>query len=356
MNKPVKILFAGDIFIGEKDNLVIRDDIKRIIKDSNIVSCNFEGPIETKKAKPILKAGPNLKQRENASKQIIEQGFNLINLSNNHIMDYGNSALKNTLKKFSNQVCIGAGLNFKEAYDLKTITIKGLKIGFLSFSEWGFGVINPENENSSGFAWINHPKTNRIIGESKKKVDFLITQIHAGEENLYIPQPEWKKRYKEVINLGADLIIGHHPHVPQPVEIYKGKIIVYSLGNFYFKKFQGRKNYIIQIKILKNSVVDYKIYPIIQKKDEIKIISDEKLKGWINNYFIEKNEEEYEEEYNHIAQKRYEEVYKIYFNEKRLLRLIKNLIKIILLRKIQSKRLIMEHLKERESLFFNKKI
>jgi len=100
----------------------------------------------------------------------------------------------------------------------------------------GFGVINPENENSSGFAWINHPKSNKIVGESKKKVDFLIIQIHAGEEDLHLPQPEWRKRYKEIINLGADLIIGHHPHIPQPVEFYKGKMIVYSLGNFYFKK------------------------------------------------------------------------------------------------------------------------
>jgi len=352
MNKPVKILFVGDIFIGEKDNLIVMNDIKKVIESSDIVSCNFEGPIETKKTKPILKAGPNLQQREDSPEQIMKMGFNLINLANNHIMDYGGVALEKTLNKFKKQNLLGAGKDFNEAYKLKIIKANNLKIGFLSFSEWGFGVINPKNENSFGFAWINHPKTNRIIGESKKKVDFLIIQIHAGEEDLHLPQPEWRKRYKEIINLGADLIIGHHPHVPQPIEFYKGKMIAYSLGNFYFKKFQGRKNYIIQIKILKNRVIEYKIYPIVQKKEEIKIVPDKKLKGWIKNYFIEKNEEEYKKEYNHIAQKRYKEIYKIYFNEKKIIRLIKNLIKIILFRKIQSKKLIMEHLKKRESHYF----
>jgi len=137
--KPVKILFVGDVFIGEKDNLVIRDDIKRVIKDSNIVSCNFEGPIKTKKTKPILKAGPNLQQREDSPEQIIKMGFNLINLANNHIMDYGGIALEKTLNKFKKQNLLGAGKNFNEAYKLKIIKVNNLKIGFLSFSEWVWG-------------------------------------------------------------------------------------------------------------------------------------------------------------------------------------------------------------------------
>jgi poly-gamma-glutamate capsule biosynthesis protein CapA/YwtB (metallophosphatase superfamily) len=308
-----------------------------------------EAPIKTKGCKPLIKAGPNLYQSENAIDELSKNGFNLFNLANNHIMDYGDTALKNTLEKFNGVDYLGAGESFDEAYKMKIIKIKNKRIGFLSFSEWGFGVIS--KKKGPGFAWINHPETKRIIENSRKQTDFLIVQIHAGEEDINLPQPEWRKRYKEVIDLGADLIIGHHPHVPHPIELYKGKSIIYSLGNFYFKKFQGKLNYIFQanISLEGNNKIKTKIIPIIQKSDRVSIIKDERLNHWLKNYFKDNSSEEYSKEYNKIAKERYLSTYDIYFSEKKIIRLLKNSLKRILKKKVIPRSIIMEHLRKRES-------
>ena len=78
--------------------------------------------------------------------------------------------------------------------------------------------------------------------ESKKQVDSLVAIVHAGVEMVDVPLPEWRDRYREVIDLGCDAIITHHPHIVQGYEIYKGKPIAYSLGNFCFQKIEQMKN------------------------------------------------------------------------------------------------------------------
>lgn len=347
--KDVNLLFVGDTHISKKENIVLGDKIKELISSSDVVSCNFEGPIKKRKLKSLPKAGPNLCQDKYAIKKLKKLGFNFFNLSNNHIMDYGKTGLKDTINELDKEKLdyIGAG-DFSDAYSLKIKKIKGKKIGFLSFAEWGFGVI--EKEGEKGFSWINHSIVDNLIKESKKKVDFLIVQIHAGEEEIFLPQPEWREKYKEIVDLGADVIVGHHPHVPQPIEKYKKKLIVYSLGNFYFNKFQERSNYILKLKI--SNKIGYEIFPIIQKGNIVEIQENNNFIKHIKKYFSNNNQKKYNEGYKKVAKKRYDDVYKKYFNEKKIYRIIKNFIKTILRKKVDSQKLIKEHFKKRESHYY----
>ena len=343
-NNYMKCLFVGDIFLGKNDNFILDSKLKKLISESDLVSCNFEGPLDTKGANRIEKIGPILEQKENAVNELSVSGFNFFNLSNNHIMDYGKSALSKTIGNLNGKNYAGAGLSFEDAYKINISKINKIKIGVLSFCQWGYGVI--DKNNGIGFSWINHPKTNKIIKDSKKLVDFLIVQIHAGEEQINLPQPQWRKRYKEIIDLGADVIIGHHPHVPQPIEIYKNKIIAYSLGNFYFKNFQNKKNYIVLLNV--DRKINLEVFPVIQKENEIHLTEDEKFVYWIKNYFRE-NEVNYRKEYSSQARKIFNEEYKNYFWENKLIRLIKNLIKRILRMKVVTRELGMRHLRKIES-------
>lgn len=72
-----------------------------------------------------------------------------------------------------------------------------------------------EDESRSGYVWINHPLVNKRVIDIKSKVDILIMIVHAGAEDVPLPLPEWRSRYKKLCDLGADVIIRHHPHVPQ---------------------------------------------------------------------------------------------------------------------------------------------
>jgi poly-gamma-glutamate synthesis protein (capsule biosynthesis protein) len=110
---------------------------------------------------------------------------------------------------------VGAGQNFRKAYMLKTIEIKGFKVGFLAFCESEFGAYTNKESQKYGYAWINHDLVDEIIKRNRSKVDILILSSHAGVEEMPLPLPEWRSRYKELCDLGVDIIIGHHPHVPQ---------------------------------------------------------------------------------------------------------------------------------------------
>jgi poly-gamma-glutamate synthesis protein (capsule biosynthesis protein) len=109
----------------------------------------------------------------------------------------------------------------------------GVILGFLAFAENGYGAFCEENDEF-GFAWVNHEKVDDIVADAKIKCNVLIVQVHAGVEEINVPLPEWRKKYKKLVDLGAAAVVAHHPHVPQGWEIYNGAPIFYSLGNFFF--------------------------------------------------------------------------------------------------------------------------
>ncbi len=204
-----------------------------ILKDHAIRSCNFEAPVKGY-GQPIAKAGPHLAQHAGAPSLLEEAGFNVINLANNHIFDYGEPGLRHSLEAFRTAVCTGAGKTPQEAYALKRMQVGTVTVGLLSFCEAEFGALTLYHTEGAGYAWVNHPSVNELVKNAKQEVDVLLVQCHAGVEQIDLPLPEWRARYRELVQLGADAVIGCHPHVPQGWETYLGKPIFYSLGNFYF--------------------------------------------------------------------------------------------------------------------------
>jgi poly-gamma-glutamate synthesis protein (capsule biosynthesis protein) len=131
---------------------------------------------------------------------------------------------------------IGADLNEEAAFSPIIKDVKGVKIGFLAYTDLG-----PKGwratSSSPGMAWIQEsdfPKIQEDIFEAKKEVDILIVSLHAGTEYESLQNQSQEDFAKMAIDAGADLLIGHHPHVVQPYEQYENGWIFYSLGNFIF--------------------------------------------------------------------------------------------------------------------------
>jgi poly-gamma-glutamate synthesis protein (capsule biosynthesis protein) len=165
-------------------------------------------------------------------------GWNVVSLANNHAMDYGNEGLEHTMRSFKNAHLFGAG-SWEEAYKPLIFTASGgSKIGIIACSHREFGCLYDEysQKNCFGYAWICHPRIDKMIIETRNQVDALFIYAHAGVEELEQPLPEWRTLYKHFIDLGCDGVIASHPHIPMGSEIYKGKPIYYSLGNFCFQK------------------------------------------------------------------------------------------------------------------------
>ena len=231
----VQINFVGDFKCDNVANLKFDDSLKNCLSSSNLNVINFEAPIRTNKSGPIKKSGPHLFNDVLSPSILMKAGFGLFSLANNHVNDYGEDGIKETINSFPQKATCGAG-TWSQAYRPIIKNIGGYKIGFISVSHHEFGVLYDEayNLNEYGCAWMLHPAVDEIIIETKKEVDYLFILPHCGMEHEFFPMPEVKTLYRHWIRMGADGIMASHPHTPQPWEIYEGKPIVYSMGNFCF--------------------------------------------------------------------------------------------------------------------------
>ena len=283
-NSEISLFFVGDIMLGRGVEYMINKEgkgdfrfpfleIADELKKSDILFANLEGPISNKG----IKVGSIYSFRFNpkAIEGLIYADFNILSLANNHMLDYQRIALEDTMNllKENNIDYIGAGFNKKEAFSLKIKEIKDTEIGFLAYTNLG-----SENwkagEKNSGMAWINEDDIGKVtedIKKAKEKVDVLVISLHAGEEYKKNPTPFQISFAESCIENGADLVIGHHPHIIQEIKRYEDGWISYSLGNFIFD--QGFSEETMKSIILKVTIEDKKI----------KTVSFENIK--INEYF-----------------------------------------------------------------------
>ena len=163
-------------------------------------------------------------------------GVDMVALANNHVLDYGREGLEETLSYLARYEIqhAGAGLNEKSAYAPAIKEINGAKIAFLSFSMvvppgWQVGNDHPGVAVAYGLE-----KMLRAVKNAKDATDFVLVYMHWGIERQSTPSNIQQEIGRELVNAGADLVIGSHPHVLQGIEFYRGVPIFYSLGNFVF--------------------------------------------------------------------------------------------------------------------------
>ena len=188
-------------------------------------------------------------------------------LANNHMMDQDKEGCETSIRAFKEDtLIIGAG-DFKDAYNLRVVEKDGIKVGLLCLVHKEFGALGLDSKPSDyGTAWINHPLVNKTILNAKKECDLLIVLPHAGVEDVVVPLPEWRARYKEFIDMGADTVIASHPHTPQGWEEYNGKKIFYSLGNFFFQLFSNQhgenwyKGLIVEMDINEDMQLSFEVH------------------------------------------------------------------------------------------------
>ncbi|MEI6209308.1 MAG: CapA family protein [Desulfuromonadales bacterium] len=204
------------------------------LSTGDINLANLESPIATGGIECITKKF-RFRAEPEVAPAVRAAGFNLVTLANNHSMDFGAEALAETVQHLAAAGIgwIGAGSNLDEARTMALYTIKGKKIAFL-----GYSLTRP----TEFFAGLKRPGTapgyeklvEEDIANARGQADYIIVSFHWGTEGTGAVQPIQRKMAHKAIDAGADVIIGHHPHVLQGIERYKSGIIFYSLGNFTF--------------------------------------------------------------------------------------------------------------------------
>lgn len=237
----MKLIFTGDLnFRGyrqltEAQCSDMLGDVLPYVRDADFRIVNLETPLaDEKHHTPIYKSGPNLISAPENVIFLHALGADAVTLANNHTGDFGERAVLETMQVLrSNGIRFcGAGENTDGAYQACRLEKDGLTVSLLSVCENEFGTAT---ETAAGSAGYQPRMLLRRIREEKQISDAVIVVFHGGNEHNPLPSPDTQERYRLICDMGADAVVAGHTHCPQGYEIYDGKPIVYSMGNFLFR-------------------------------------------------------------------------------------------------------------------------
>lgn len=221
-------------------------------KDSDITFANLESP-EIKNCQPTNQ-GMIFCGDEKNIQGLKFAGIDVVSLANNHAGNYGEEGVKETINHLTAAGIDSTGTIFS---NLVIKDIRGIKFAFLGF--------NDITKDQPGVSNVDEEKIKNEIAQAKRQANIVIVTMHWGVE--YQDQPDNRQRYlgQLVIDAGADLVIGNHPHWIQPVEIYKDKLITYAHGNFIFDQewsLKTKQGVIGKYTFYDNKLIDIEFLPI----------------------------------------------------------------------------------------------
>lgn len=236
----VSLLICGDVCPTESNrSLFEQGNVKQLVGDLVSVfesvdyrTINLECAL-TRTDHPIFKCGPNLKETPECINGIAALGVDLVSMANNHIFDYGEGGLRDTLNAVQSKDLdwVGIGKNAKEARKIFYKEIKGKKVAFIAVSEKEF---SGATETSAGANLFDPFDTIDDIEEAKKNAEYVIVFYHGGKEYVPYPSPNLQKICRAMIKRGADYVFCQHSHCIGCYEKYQNGYIIYGQGNFIF--------------------------------------------------------------------------------------------------------------------------
>jgi poly-gamma-glutamate synthesis protein (capsule biosynthesis protein) len=248
----VNLIAVGDIMLGRNVNqkMIKYKNFKypfektaSFLAAADITFGNLESPFV--KNCPIIGTGSFTFCADfQALEGLLFAGFDVLSLENNHILNFGKAGLDQTKTLLTeNQILLST------AGELVIKKIKDLSFGFLSFTY----------DKNLGRALTS-------VKTKKDEVDILVVSLHWGNEYQKEPPKSQKELAHKLIEAGAKIIIGHHPHVTQPVEKYQEGLIFYSLGNFVFDQMwsqETRKGLVAKITFKGDNIKDFQTYQVL---------------------------------------------------------------------------------------------
>jgi poly-gamma-glutamate synthesis protein (capsule biosynthesis protein) len=270
----ITLMAVGDIMLGEHPLYIghgVGAKIKKwgttypfkqvtsILKEGALVFGNLEAPLRSKEIHNRDPSSLIMRAIPEAVEGLKYAGFNVLSLANNHALEHGEEALFETIDiLLQNSITpIGANSDISKAREPLILDIKGITIAFLAYC------LVPDK---TAYISIRNPED--ICSDAKKaksRADILVVSLHWGSEYIEKPSPSQIRLAHQIIDSGADLILGHHPHVLQGVEEYHNGLVAYSLGNFVFDLNcvkETRSTVILECELSEDGVVGYKLVPM----------------------------------------------------------------------------------------------
>lgn len=286
--KQAEVTIAGDICFAEEGFVLdhydetdgleecISPEILDITNQADVFYLNHEYCV-SERGTPLEGKLYTFRAKPERMELLKEMGTDIVSLANNHVYDYGEEALLDTLDYLDedNLPYVGGGRNKEEADRPIYFIVNGMKIGFVAATNAEIVYYTPAATESSPGVLEAYDTTeyNQIIKETAKECDYLIAYIHWGPEDTNQYAEYQTEQGKEFLASGADIVVGGHPHVLQGIEYVDGKPIIYSMGDFWFNdetKYTG----LLKLDITYDGLAEMSFVPCLQTEYTTQYISD----------------------------------------------------------------------------------
>jgi poly-gamma-glutamate synthesis protein (capsule biosynthesis protein) len=246
----ITIAAVGDIMLGHRaEPYLLKDgpgypfvNVLPVLREAQLVVGNLESPI-SKRGTAVENKQFTLRVGPVAVEALKAAGIGVVTLANNHILDFGPQALQDTLAVLGENGILfsGAGMDLDDARAPALIKSGDRTLAFLSYS-LTFPLEFYASAGRPGTAPGYKEYVKRDIERVRSQADLVIVSFHWGAELMSTAKDYQKDLGRKAIDWGADLVLGHHPHILQELEVYRGRLIAYSLGNFVFGSESDKTN------------------------------------------------------------------------------------------------------------------
>ena len=274
--QPVRLAFAGDCAFTDDVNKAIEEQgyepfggTASVFRDVDIAMVNLESvlaPPQTPSRRhrpgaPILRGSPAV------APALARAGIDLVSVANNHAFDRGADGLRASLAALRDAGvrAVGAGMSPEQALQPVIVTVRGVRVGFLAFTE----TLNHSPDQGASAAMILRDEPTKRIRELRRTVDVVVVAMHWGDQHTIEIAERQVWWAHQAVEAGADIVVGHHPHILQGVDIHQGGAILYSLGNFLWGRHRGKPAHsaIARVDVRKQTprVASFHLLPVLRE-------------------------------------------------------------------------------------------
>lgn len=267
----VSLVFAGDTTLDDAPGALIAsggDPLSRVahlFRDADIRLVNLECVVSTKGTAGdkiyTFRAHPRVLP-------VLRRHVDAVTLANNHSGDYGREAFADMLGLLARHgiAQTGGGLNLSQAHRPLMLERQGLRIALLSYNEFMPRSFEADHD-APGIAWSEDEQVVDDIARARTqhRADLVLVFMHWGWENEPVANGRQRQLARLIIDAGADAVVGGHPHVTQDVEIYRGKPVIYSVGNFIMKETDNdaqREGWVLRLDLDRAGVSAFRTDPV----------------------------------------------------------------------------------------------
>lgn len=279
-DRRFSVFAAGDVMMGKIAQSTIRDrgldypfaGVRDVIEKSDIAFANLEAPISSRGREKIKKMY-RLRVHPAQARAITHSGIDVVSLANNHMMDFDVQALSDTIKHLDawGIAHSGAGLDLEEARTPARFEVGGTEVVLLAYCAWSPAPIHARTDRP-GVAPLEREVVLEDVRQHARDDNVVLVSLHWGVQHTDHATRGQVNLAHDIIDAGASAILGHHPHRPQEVEIYKRRPIIYSLGNFLFGFYNKiyRNNIAVVIEFDGPRATGVRILPVAGKNGQIR--------------------------------------------------------------------------------------